>query len=136
MHQVWKVSPLGRIGGLLPAVFGAVVWSMMARPVVAILVAALGLVGWFLAVLRPFVALSDTELVIRNPWGLRRVELSDISRVDVGYSGLTITTTTGSQIVAWAVQKSNLAKWTGRQTRADQVAATINAVVESAGART
>ncbi|MEV4621025.1 hypothetical protein AB0J74_20230 [Asanoa sp. NPDC049573] len=42
-----------------------------------------------------------------------------------GYGGLRIETRDGKAVTAWAVQKSNLANWRGRHTRADDVAATI-----------
>jgi hypothetical protein len=42
-----------------------------------------------------------------------------------GYHGLEITTRQGDVAVAWAVQKSNLARWLKRRTRADDVAAVL-----------
>jgi hypothetical protein len=131
MQQVWKVSLLGRVGALVAVLVAAVVWYWIAGPMVGILVAGFGLALWFVAVLRPFVGLSDTELVVRNPRETRSVELSDIDNVSAGYGGLTVTTTIGPPLVIWAVQKSNLAKWTGRKTRADEVAAAINEAAES-----
>jgi hypothetical protein len=133
MQRVWRVSSLGRFGGVVPIVSGAALCYLVAPPLAAVF-GVLGLVGWVLTALRPYVALTDADLVVRNPLRARRISIGHVSRVAPGYGGLTVTTTGGTQIVAWAVQKSNLAQWTGRHTRADDVAEAINKAVESARA--
>ncbi|WP_430501289.1 PH domain-containing protein [Micromonospora trifolii] len=132
MYQVWKVSPLGRFGVLaLIALLGTFTWLAWGNVFVSLLAGLGGLVSWFRFAFRPAVTLTDTDVIVRNPNGSQQVSLSDVAKVEPGYGGLTITTSTGEHVVAWAVQKSNLAKWTGRHTRADEVAASITAASRS-----
>lgn len=132
MPQVWKVTPLGRYGvlALLPVLglFAYMVWDGLVPALLSVLG---GLVLWFRSAFRPEVVLTATDLVVRNPGGTRQVSLREVAAVEPGYGGLTITTVTGERVVAWAVQKSNLAKWTGRHTRADEVVAAITAASRS-----
>jgi hypothetical protein len=100
-----------------------------ARVLIAV---ALGLAVWWLGAFWPAIVLTTSEVIVRNPWGTRRVPLADITDVRPGYSGLTVTTRPGQSVTAWAVQKSNTAKWSGRQTRADEVAAIITAAATAA----
>ncbi|MGC5022645.1 PH domain-containing protein [Micromonospora sp. DT47] len=132
MHQIWKVSPLGRYGVLaLIPLLGAFTWLGWANVFVSLLASLGALVSWFRFAFRPSVVLTDTEVIVRNPNGSQHVSLRDVAKVEPGYGGLTITTSTGERVVAWAVQKSNLATWTGRHTRADEVAASIIAASRS-----
>ncbi|MGC5290622.1 PH domain-containing protein [Micromonospora sp. DT231] len=132
MHQVWKVSPLGRFGVLaLIPLLGAFTWLAWGNVLVTLLASLSVLVSWFRLAFRPAVTLTDEEVIVRNPNGSQQVSLNDVATVEPGYGGLTITTTRGERVVAWAVQKSNLATWTGRQTRADDVAASITAASRS-----
>jgi len=61
---------------------------------------------------------------VRNPLSTTRVASADILDCTPGYSGLAISTRSGT-VVAWAVQKSNLASWLHESTRADDVATFI-----------
>jgi hypothetical protein len=62
------------------------------------------------------------------------VPYRDIALVGVSYAGLTIRRGSGGRlVVAWAVQKSNIARWLHRRTRADEVADVIRARAESRG---
>ncbi|MEU8377530.1 PH domain-containing protein [Micromonospora sp. NPDC048894] len=124
--RVWKVSPLGRIGVLLlvPMV-GMVTYFIRGGLIPSLLTMLAGVLIWFRYAFLPEVVLTATDVIVRNPGGKRQVRLPDVATVGTGYGGLTITTLTGEHLTAWAVQKSNLAKWTGRHTRADEVAATI-----------
>lgn len=132
MSQIWRVSPLGRFGVLAFApILGAFAWIARDSPLFGALVTAAILVAWLRFSFLPAVILTSTEVIVRNPGRTHRVDLSDAVRIDPGYGGLTLTTSTGARVVAWAVQKSNFAKWTGRHTRADEVAASINAAIRS-----
>lgn len=74
---------------------------------------------------RASITLTDQELLIKNPVRTYRFRLSDIASADPGYSGIVIATSSGENVCAWAVQKSNIAELCGWHTRADHVAAAI-----------
>jgi hypothetical protein len=78
--------------------------------------------------------LTSTEVVVRNPFNSRRVRLADVTHVEGGWGGLTIGTLAGVAVTAWAVQKSNYARWSGRRTRADDIADEIMAAARQAKA--
>jgi hypothetical protein len=65
------------------------------------------------------------SLFIQNRITSRSVRYSEIAKVSGGYYGLRLVTTDGDVVVAWAVQKSNAARWLHRQTRADEISAAI-----------
>ncbi|MCG5462883.1 hypothetical protein AB0K35_31285 [Micromonospora sp. NPDC053740] len=124
--QIWRVSPLGRFGvlALVPLV-GLLSWLVLGSVLASALAIVGALLSWWRFAWSPAVILTDTEVIVRNPNVSHRVALHDVAMVDAGYGGMTITTAKNQRVVAWAVQKSNLAKWTGRHTRADDVAASI-----------
>jgi hypothetical protein len=72
--------------------------------------------------LTPFIAVRSEGIEIRNPHARQMVPWDDIVDITPGYFGLTIRRRTGPDVVAWAVQKSNIARWTRHHTRADDVA--------------
>jgi hypothetical protein len=65
-------------------------------------------------------------------FGVVRIPLEAVVDVSAGYYGLTITLASGTRVSAWAVQKSNLASWFNRHTRADDVAEAILAAAREA----
>jgi hypothetical protein len=75
----------------------------------------------------PYVELTDQGVEVQNRLLRASVPYSDISEVRGGYYGLTIVTKRNETVTAWAVQKSNWARWTKKQTRADAVRAAIMA---------
>jgi ABC-type transport system involved in cytochrome bd biosynthesis fused ATPase/permease subunit len=83
----------------------------------------------------PYVALTDQGVEVQNRLLRASVPYSDISEVRGGYYGLTIVTKRDEIVTAWAVQKSNWARWTKKQTRADAVRAAIMARVASPESR-
>lgn len=130
---VWRVTAVGRFG----AVAISVVWLALAvgftvgnEPSVVLLwvaFAAIMIGAWRWAFV-PFIALTDTGVVIQNRLLRATVAYADIAAVQPGYSGLTITRRSGGSVTAWAVQKTNMKRWQGREdTRADQVAGAIRA---------
>jgi hypothetical protein len=125
MPQVWNVAPSSRVlavvAGAIAVAFEFTLDGPWAGAVTAVLVGAL---VWLFA-FRPALVLTGTEVLVRNPWGTRRVPLPDVARTAGGYFGLSIHRRSGGSVTAWAVQKSNGASWAGRQTRADEVAAAI-----------
>lgn len=75
-----------------------------------------------LGALRPFIS-ADTEGVhVQNPVRRHNLSWEEIREVVPGYHGLEIMTREDEMVIAWAVQKSNLAGWLSRRTRADDVA--------------
>ncbi|WP_030921516.1 PH domain-containing protein [Streptosporangium amethystogenes] len=94
-----------------------------------------GTIKMVLISIRPLLRLTDDAVVVRNPYErTRRIPLVEIMDVSAGYSGIEITTTRGTTVVAEAVQKSNLAQWLGRQTRADMVTRKLGDAVAAAQA--
>ncbi|GAA1844969.1 PH domain-containing protein [Asanoa iriomotensis] len=135
MRQTWRVSPAGRVAGIVFIAFGAwvVVRALLAVArdglelslgYALVFGLAVGLAPMLLA-LRPAVTLTDTEVEVRNPLRTRRLPLGEVVDAKTGYGGLRIETRDGRAVSAWAVQKSNLASWSGRHTRADEVADAI-----------
>jgi hypothetical protein len=135
MRQTWRVSLAGRIFGFVLIAFG--LWVIVRAGMAAArdgmdLALAYALVFGGAAVLlslllavRPAVTLSETDVEVRNPLRTRRVPLAEVADAKTGYGGLRIEIRDGRAVTAWAVQKSNLASWTGRRTRADDVADAI-----------
>ncbi|MCU1374545.1 MAG: hypothetical protein JWO68_1831 [Actinomycetia bacterium] len=77
--------------------------------------------GVWVAVFRPFVAIYDGDIIVRN---LRTVRIPrrDIARFEPLPSGLRITTRDGCVVTVWAVPFSLLADGLGLATRAYEVA--------------
>lgn len=139
--EVWRVSTLGRASGYLVAVALAAVGVAMA--IAAVLTAELGLAVGFVGlaavgfVLPAFVAfrflsraqviLTPNDLTVTTTFNEYRVDWADVLGATAGYSGVTILSRNRPAIVSGAVQKSNLATWLNRQTRADDLAEEINA---------
>ena len=136
-NQVWRVSRTGRGG----AIGVAMIWLVLVVVVstrkntsagviallwIALLVVAVGV--WLLA-FRPYVALTTQALVIQNRITKRTVPYESILGVKPGYYGLRLITKNQGDVTVWAVQKSNVSRWTNRQTRADEVAAAIRTKV-------
>lgn len=146
-EQTWRVSALGRqatwwflaltIAGLLAVL---VLWITADDDVelvflvvtYVVLVAPLAAMA-SLAALRPYVAVEPDGIEIQNPVRRHRILWNNVAGVTPGYSGLTFQTKEGETVTAWAVQKSNLATWRGRKTRADRVAAEIRRLVREGG---
>lgn len=130
MPQVWKVSPLGQAGALIIFAILVMFAFIAGGPAGGIVMLILSVALAWLFVFRPAVVVTETEVVVRNPWGTQRIPLGDISGTGGAYSGLSIRRESGGTVVAWAVQKSNAAKWSGKASRADDVAGTIMKAVK------
>ena len=76
---------------------------------------------WGLA-FRPFLAVSNEGVVVQNPLDRVSIPWTDIQSVVPGYYGIAIRTNDGRIVTVRAVQKPNIANWSGRRARADQVA--------------
>ena len=71
------------------------------------------------------VTLTATEVVVKNMFKSYRLPLAEISSVAGGYYGTVFTLRDGTRVTAWGVPKSNLARWTNTETRADQLAEAV-----------
>ena len=138
MQQTWRVSLAGRVVGILVLVLAGVVASaivvsgldLTAKVVPVMFLGALAAFVYVNA-LRPSIALTSSELVIRNRFRTYRIDLNTIARVDAGYHGVCVQTRHGQVVHGWAVQKSNVARWLGRHTRADLVVEAIEREVKA-----
>jgi len=116
----WSALAIGMtIGGGVPVVTIATVWCI--APVVAAAV-------WRFAFV-PRIVLGTGSVTVYNPILHTSIDYADIETATPGYSGLTIVGRNGRRVSAWAVQKSNAARWVHKQTRADEVAQAIMARV-------
>ena len=104
---------------------GAVILWVMAIAVM------LGMWRWYLV---PYVALTAERLEVQGVLSQHSVGYGSISGVSPGPMGLQVQTAKEGSILIWAIQKSKVAEWLHKDTRADQVAAAIMARVELASA--
>ncbi len=131
LDQLWRPNRLGALAGyLVTIVFAAIGVAVAVRGLVGVSVllfitaAVAGLATWRCASV-PFIASSPEGIVVQNPLLRRTIPWQSVRRIQGGYYGLRITTKEGDTVIAWAVQKSNVAKWTKRRTRADRVATAL-----------
>jgi len=132
---VWRVSDFGRIACLvLAAGCGAGGVGLLVAAATghgggrgltgaALLAAVAATLWWF--TWHPSITLEADRVVVRNPFGTVTVPLAQIASTSPGYAGLVLRRWDGTAVTAWAVQKTNLATWLHRETRADRVAAQI-----------
>jgi hypothetical protein len=137
--QIWRVRPFGRFGSLVVAAgsiilaagitFGA---THEGLGVVAVLwiYASMVSVGVWRGAFVPYIAVMPEAVVIQNPIVRLKVPWTDITGAGSGYYGLRIERKSGNSITAWAVQKSNTARWGHKRVRADDVA---NVIMERVG---
>jgi PH (Pleckstrin Homology) domain-containing protein len=131
MTRVWRVSTVGRVGSfLVPVGFGVFGGAVAGGFTGVIFPFLVGLLIWWLATIRPALTLTGTEVIVRNPIRIIRMPLGDVTGVRPGRRGVTICVADDCKVAAWAVQKSLLARWTGRDTRADQVSEAIRAAAQ------
>ncbi|SCG77767.1 hypothetical protein [Micromonospora inositola] len=139
MQQTWRVSLVGRAFGIVVLVLAGIVASAiivsgldLATKIVSVAI-IVGFAAYaYVNALRPSITLTNSELVIRNKFKTYRIDLNTIARVDAGYYGIGVQTSHGQVVHGWAVQKSNLARWLGRRTRADLVVEAIEKEVTAA----
>ncbi|WP_422744625.1 PH domain-containing protein [Micromonospora sp. WMMD754] len=132
--RVWRLGRITRVfAGLLLGVMTIVAVAVFAyqastpdgdlRPALAIAV-PYGLLGFLVwrQIFHPRLSVDAEGLILRGPWRTTRVPWPAVVRCDPGYFGIAITCADGSWVMAPAPQKSNLSRWLGRGTRADDVA--------------
>lgn len=142
---VWRVGRpallVGRVGtalslAVIAAVTAWVLWWPDADRTAAVLVATVALAFvvllWRMG-LHPSVEATDNGLTIRNPLRTVEVPWAEVSEAVPGYDGIRITRYGLPSITVWAVQKANISTWSRMRTRADAVAATIEALARIHG---
>ncbi|HVT42009.1 MAG TPA: PH domain-containing protein [Acidimicrobiales bacterium] len=77
--------------------------------------------------LTPYVELTDDGLVVQGAFAEHHVDYAAVTGMDLTPYGLRIETATQGRVIAWAVQKSAIASWRHRRTRADEVVEQIAA---------
>jgi len=138
---VWRASVAARVGAVVLGVFftglgvSIATGSVESDPGgVAGLLCSIGFVlggilGPWLFAFRPRVILGETTVTIVNPLRETSLRLDRVrGRPQPGYFGVTVAAVDDGQrreVTAWAVQKSNLATWFGREVRADYVGRAI-----------
>lgn len=86
-------------------------------------------VSWLIWV-RPYLLLTDEQVVVRNALVACAIPLADVVRAEAGGWGVLIEVRgRRAPVTAMAVAKSNISFMTGRRTRADHVA---DAITQSA----
>ena len=81
----------------------------------------------------PYVEANGNELVVRNAFTKKHIPWNQIETIKPGSIGLTIEKKQGGlPSTAWAVQKSRGARWSDKQSRADEVTNALMERVQSA----
>ncbi|NJP91894.1 hypothetical protein HCN51_20930 [Nonomuraea sp. FMUSA5-5] len=137
---MWRVGRAGRVAAALGSVAfaGLLAWiavmmtNVIARggsaalvgvlvlTVLTLLLGAAAVRCWLLGV-RPAITLTHDQVIVRNPFSAHHLRLTDIATISATPGGIRFLRTDGTTTVAWAVQRSTLARLLGRRTRADLV---------------
>ncbi len=141
-ERVWRVSVAGRVGAIALVVFVLGLSMLIAFGpgpnqersawiIVFALAVVSGIGAWRWAFV-PKVILHDDTVEVRNRGTTKLIPYAEIDTVIPTYWGLQIRTRDRGTTVAWALQKSNLSRWTHRSTRADLACGEIMQLVEDA----
>jgi hypothetical protein len=138
-RRVWRVRTAGRVGALAATLLWVGVATLITAggktpglPFLLWPCAALIALGVWRGAFVPSITLTSDGVVIQNPITRVAVPYAKISHVHPGYYGVRINRLDGPTVTAWAVQKTNAAKWSGAGTRADEVSQAILAHVPTA----
>ena len=85
---------------------------------------------------RSGLTLTAEEVIIQNVFIRYRVPLTQVVRASAGGGGVCVFTRDGNMLSSAAAQKDLMADWTGRVTRADQIANAITEAAQAAGSPT
>lgn len=129
----WRISTPVRIAA---AVFGSIFtvgltygFFFMDGHVIGLILAIIIGAAAYLGAFRPHLAVVGDRITARNPIGSFDIAASDVSSVKPTYEGIEFVLVDGSVKSARAVQKSNLGSMFGKNTRSDQVAAELHALL-------
>jgi len=131
---VWGSSRLAWIGGngfiaAMTAFYLAVtyefwnVWTVAAPLLI-------GMIASWVSIIRPWVGVDGSTLIVVGQLGHRMVPLQDVMWVESGYAGLEIVCRDASVVRVWAVQESNLSGVYAWKTRSKAIAAEIQRLAE------
>jgi hypothetical protein len=135
LDEVWRPERWGQVGAWALGVSGGLlcIVSLVAAVtgsgadwlLLAVVFGLFPVFAWRWGT-HPLLATSADGVVVRNPVRTVVVPWADVERCVPSSLGLLIERRgDGRTVVAWAVQKSNLFRWLGRRTRADDVAAAL-----------
>ncbi|WP_327354193.1 hypothetical protein [Streptomyces sp. NBC_01304] len=82
-------------------------------------------------VFRSRVAVTEDQVVVRGLLRSRGLPLRELTEVRAGWTGLTVRAG-DRRLICVAMAKTNMAKWLGREPRADRIAAQILAAAQQA----
>ncbi len=133
LEQVWHPGRWTRVGAWAIGLVGGVL------SVAALVAAVTGGAGALVATAvfglfpvfawrwgtHPLLAASAAGVTVRNPVRTVVVPWADVERCVPSSLGLAVERRNDRPVVAWAVHKPSLARWLGRRTRADDVAAAL-----------
>ena len=131
--ETWRVTTAGRIlaaavalGWLVLAVAATTAWQASPIVVGSIWVGflALTLGAWRWAFV-PRITLTPDAVEVVNWLSRTRLPYGEIAAARVAFNGITMTTRDGARRRAWAIQKSTILQWAGKQTVGDEVVAAI-----------
>ena len=112
----WLALVAGATAGGAPGGEVALLWLSLAA-------VAVGAWRWSFV---PFVALTDSGVVVQNPFRRTTLAYADIATASSGSYGLTITRRSGGSVAVWAVQKSGRRRRQAKsESPADEVAKAI-----------
>jgi ribosomal protein S18 acetylase RimI-like enzyme len=134
-RRVWRAAPLTLtlvsiftlVAAISIPVLAYVIYSLRGGVWIPVLLAVLTLAtvvyAWRFG-LHPLLRVTETEVVVRNPFRTIRLPWEDITLVVPGENGLVIGTE-DDQVEAWCIQKSRTATRKGRRTRSDRIVAEL-----------
>lgn len=136
VDRTWRPSAWMRASAIVGSLFfivmtGVVLWFVSSgstdgsRLDLGVVVLPIGAVFCVRYAIRSRIALSPEAVTVDNAFKSYAVPLSEITHARGGYNGLEISRAGRRKVVAGAVQKSNWATWTGRETRSDEIAHAI-----------
>lgn len=124
-------------GSFMACVLTVEVVSVASDPVAYLGYVLFPLLAVFCALyaIRSRIVLTAETVTVQNAFKSYSVPLPEVTRVRGGYNGLEIGWAGHRTVVAGAVQKSNMSKWAGYQTRSDDIASDILYAKERLAAR-
>ncbi|MFB7576824.1 MULTISPECIES: hypothetical protein [unclassified Streptomyces] len=132
--RTWRSSSLGNAGlyfmGVICIALGVGLLAAQAESILAALLFFGAAAACVRLAAHGALTLTPDAVVITNLFGQRTIALTSVRRVTAGYNGLTVDTHDRRSYTALVIQKSNLSRWLGRRTRADEIA---DAVRSAAG---
>lgn len=112
---------VGIVAGAVQAVHGDVGALWVGIAYAGLFGVVFGVSGWRFGLV-PRITAESEGVRVRNPSRETFIRWDHIVDAVPGFAGITIETSNGGAVTAWAVQKWRLSSWLGKRTRADEVA--------------